>query len=359
MSDFLEVHTSDRIRYKRCRRKWSLASPLRMYLEPTEGRENINLWLGTGFHFALEDYHGYNRFKDPVKAIEAFYLAFNSDQRPEDAEEGIALLMDMMEHYKNWLRHRDIYRTLWIDGKPQVEVRFALELTEFRGKTSKPVVYRGTLDRLAIDPEGRYWVQDYKTARSIDLNKLANDPQIGAYVWAAEQYFEVPIEGMLYTQFAKKAPKPPKRLVNGGLSVDKRQATTHYLYREALLEQYPNAKFPSKYIEFLDLLAEKEQPEGDEFIRLDQVHRNLFSKEKTYEYIIQEVSEMLNPDLPLYPNPTRDCSWDCTEFRPVCLAMDEGDDYEYLIKEFYRRKEEHDETWRERVKWPEPEPQTL
>jgi len=352
MSDILPIHTHDRIRYKRCRRKWYLGSPLRLHLVPKGQPLNINLWLGTGFHFALEDYHGYNKFGDPVEALAAYYNAFRPDELPEGSEDAISLGMGMLEHYKRWLKYRNQYQTLWIDGEPQVEVQIQLEFTDLSEIAGKPVIFRGTVDRVVEDADGNWWVQDYKTAANIDVNKLALDPQVGNYVWAAEQHYEREIAGMAYTQFAKKVPKPPKRLVAGGLSVDKRQSTTYALYKEDLSQFYPQGNFPSKYVEFLNDLAARETPEGDEFIRTDLVERNHTAKTSTYKHMVAEIREMLDPDLPIYPNPTRDCTWDCTEFRAVCMAMDEGDDWEYLINEFYQKKGEEDETWKNRVKWP-------
>lgn len=355
MTDSIYIHTHDRILYKRCRRKWDLRSPVRRHLEPIDVSPNINLWLGTGVHFALEDYHSYNRFGDPAKALEAYYMAFKPDELPPDAEEGIALGLDMMEYYKEWLEHRDIYKTVWLDGKPLVEVRFALELQDLSEIAGKPVVYRGTIDRVAEDVYKNWWAQDYKTAANIDTGKLPNDPQISTYVWAGEQYFDREFKGMIYTQFAKKTPKQPQYLSSGaGLSVNKQQKTTSSRYRKELLKLYPDGNFPEKYVEFLNTLSERETPEGNEFIRSDEVERNMDAKVSTYNHIWNEVREMINPDIAIYPNPTRDCSWDCTEFRPVCIAMDEGDDWQYLIEQFYRRKEsEHgNEEWRERISWP-------
>ena len=351
--DYYEIHTSDRTLFKRCRRKWWFRSPLCQHLVPKDQPQNINLWFGTGFHFALEDYHGYNYFGDPVKALEAYYLAFRPEELPEDADDIVALGMDMFEYYKKWLERRDYYKTVWLNGEPLVEVPFELEVAEVSAIRDKPVVYRGTIDRIVEDPEGNWWVEDFKTAARIDTNKLANDPQISTYVWAAEQVFEREIMGMLFTQFAKDTPKPPKELKNGELSVNKQQKTTHRIYRDALLERYPDGNFPGKYVEFLNELAEKETPEGDRFIRRDEVHRNTDAKISTYNHIVKEATEMTNPDLMIYPNPTRDCSWDCAEYRSVCLAMDEGGDWEYMLSEFFETKQEEGDEWQNRITWPE------
>jgi RecB family exonuclease len=348
--EFYEVHTSDRIAYKRCRRKWAFSSPLRYHIIPAQEAENIHLWFGTGIHFALEDFKGYHRFETPMDALEAYYGACTN--KPEGAEEYLELGIKMLEHFIRWEKHREKFKTVWIEGVPQVECRFALELSDLSEAAGKPVIYRGTLDRLAIDEEGGYWIEDYKTAKTIDTYKLATDPQINAYIWAAEQYFQIDIQGVIYTQLAKKAPKNPVILSNGTLSVNKNQSTTHHKYREELLKIYPDGDFPVKYVEFLNTLLENETPEGDGFIRRDKVYRNHDVKLSTYNHIIDEVKEMIELKLPLYPNPTRDCAWDCP-YRELCILMEEGGDWLYQMENFYIEKPEQDETWRSRIRWPE------
>ena len=47
---------------------------------------------------------------------------------------------------------------------------------------------------------------------------------------------------------------------------------------------------------------------------------------------------MLRDDLEIYPNATKDCSWECP-FTEVCLAMDEGLDWMDMLYEFEERIE--------------------
>ena len=346
----LEIHTSDRILFKRCRRKWHFASPLRLHLEPVTQQRSA-LWFGTGFHFALEDYHGWNRFGHPVKAFRAYYEAFRPEELPEDHAGLLQLAEGMLNYYLLWLKRRDDFQTFWWQGHPQVEVDFEIPLP-IKGPNGEEVVYAGTLDRVVVDPFGRLWVQDYKTVRTFDTTKLATDPQITAYCWAASLIYDRPVEGVVYTQFLKDVPKPPMILKDGSVSVNKNQRTTHALYRETLKKVYGDvSKAPRKNIEFLNMLAEKETAEGDIFIRRDLVRRNQHFLQAEFEKILAEVQEMLNPNLPLYPNPTRDCIWDC-EFRSVCIAMDDGSDWEFILQEEFRQKQELPE-WRSRIKWPE------
>jgi len=355
MDDFLEIHTSDRIAFKRCRRKWDFRSPLRRHLVPDPPQEIIQLWFGTGIHFALEDYFGYNRFGHPSAALEAYLEAFRSSELPEGAVEEIAKGIGMMDYfvkwYTNWNRN-NTYATLVVDGVPQVEVDFRLKLTELDGMFDKSVVYQGTFDRIVIDCYGRYWIGEYKTAATIDIDKLMTDPQVKAYAWAAEQWYNHEFEGVLYMQLAKNVPEYPRILTNGTISVNKSQKTTHGLARELMLQEYPGGNFPEKYVELLNHLAEQETPEGNRFIRVDEVFTNTYSKVSTYNHIIAEAKEMLDPNVALYPNPTRDCKWDCKEMRTLCIAMDEGSDWEYLIDQYYKPKGDERHEWRKRINWP-------
>jgi RecB family exonuclease len=350
-NSFLEIHTSDRIAFKRCRRKWDFASPLRQHLQLT-GEPNHNLWFGTGFHFALEDYHGYHMFVHPGDALVAYRRAFREEELPDDHEELIELGFKMLDHYTYWERHREKFDTVWRNGKPLVECRFALELIDLSNMCGRPVVYRGTFDRVVKDESGELWIEDYKTAAQIDQNKLATDPQISAYAWAGEQYFQEEIAGVLYTQFSKSVPEEPNILKSGLPSLAATQKTNHRKYQQ-VVEDIFGEDVPPRYVEFLNVLADQETYEGDRYIRRDKVYRNLNSKLATYKHIINEGKEMLDPAISIYPNPTRDCAWDCP-FREVCLLQEEGEEEEwrYQLTNFFREKEEESDLWREKIQWP-------
>lgn len=348
-----EIHTSDRVSFLRCRRKWALSSPLRQNLS-LDGPANPYLWLGTGFHFALEDYHGWNRFQSPSRALRAFGDAWRpsdprNDRRPDDWKELIDLGCEMFDYYvRYWLPRRREFETFWYNGVPQVEVEFKIPIPD------TDAFYVGKFDRVVVDPWGRLFVQDYKTAAQFDTNKLETDPQVNTYIWAASHmYPEWECDGMLYTQFLKSPPKPPRVLANGELSLDKNQRTTYALYRRAVKEAN-GGKVPKKYRAILEHLQAQETPEGDRFIIQNLVRRNMHAALAEVQKIVAQTRDMLNPELPLYPNPTRDCIWDCS-FRSVCLAMDDGSDWQYMLdSEFVNRTEE--DPWRARVKWPDEEP---
>lgn len=444
-----DIRTSSRRTFRRCLRKWGLSSAFRDNLTRIGSETNIHFWFGSAIHFAMEDYFGYNRFKDPRRAFRAYYDAFDEADRPEGAEEHYDLGQAMLTYFLEWYpkHNQDMsFQTLWLDSdrkraipfsegaKPMVEEQFTLDLglrVIIDNKTGKilqqykrgeraiyqqqiindkleyvsmhykdidnlpvdevvyivgdkadwddesctydltsntfeykpvrivPVCYHGTMDRIVVDKYDRWWILDYKTAKSADTRKLDTDDQISAYMWAAEQHFQHPIYGFVYLQMTKEVAKEPRRLKDGSLSTDKSQKTTHALYKKALLEDYGSMdQVPKKYIDTLNVFAEQESAEGDRYIRWDYVTRNAAQKISTYNHIMGEAQMMINPDLYLFPNPTRDCGWDCP-FREYCIMIDQGRESEakaMLSLEFEPRDtvQEHNlDDWMERIKWPE------
>jgi hypothetical protein len=322
----IEIHTSDRILFKRCRRKWAWSSPLRGNLAPATGAI-APLWFGTGFHFAMEDVHGHHRYDSGSDAFRSYSGLFRGDERPSEFESLVEMGVAMLDYYENlWLPRRNEFKTVFVDGKPQVEVTFAIPIPALDG-----VFYTGTFDRVVTDPYGRYWVVDYKTAQRFDTNKLDTDPQITAYTWAASQLYGKKFEGVLYMQFLKTIPGPP----------------TYSLYTQALRDEY-DGKIPYRYVDFVNHLASMESgTNGDSVIRRDLVYRNEAFQRSELDKIIAEAIDMLNPNLPLYPNATRDCIWDCP-FRMPCIAMDDGSDVEGILQEGFIRKDMRD-AWKKKL----------
>lgn len=382
------IRTSDRRVFRRCLRKWEFQSSLRGNWKHKGTEQNINFWFGSAIHFAMEDYFGYNRFKDPRRAFWAYYQAFPTAELPTAADAHYELGMAMLSYFLTWYpRHNDAtgFETAWVDpeshtlvskgasgAEPAVEQSFMLPLTAWAVislQTGKimytiwdnlpigaeehvneeltlvqateifnlptlecqslvkvvPICYHGTMDRIVMDRYGRYWILDYKTAKGADTNKLDTDDQISAYLWAFEKWFGVKPYGFIYLQLTKDAVQEPRRLKNGELSVDKKQKTTYSLVKQEIIKDYGKvALAPDKIIQFLNHMAALESPEGDRFIRWDFVKRTETEIEATERHIYGELHQMLNPDLYCYPSPTRDCIWDCP-IRSLCLAQDRDD----------------------------------
>lgn len=350
------IRTSDRITFKNCRRKWGWSSHLRHNLGPIQHADP--LWFGTGFHFALEDFHGWNRFGHPVNAFEAWYKASllqYGDRVPEDHEALKELGIGMLNHYIIWLqiRKNSLLKTYWHNGEPQVEVNFKFRIP---GDWTKfgydEVYYSGTIDRVCIDENELLWPADYKTAKTIQVLHFLTDPQVGAYMWAAPHIYDKPIGGFLYQQHLKAIPNPGRILKNGDISVAQDQLTTHYYYRETLIETYDSVeRSPEKNQNFLSQLLREETETQDRFVRIDKIYRNERAGQAEGATILMELEDMLNPDLPLYPNPTRDCANFCSFLSP-CVTMNDGGDWMHDLQMTTMPREKRYDEWRKRIVWP-------
>lgn len=377
------LHTHDSICFKRCRRKWFFSSAFSKHLQPKASIHGVNpnLWFGSGFHWAMEDYYGERKFKTPRESFEVYCQSFEPEELPDDFESLLTIGQSMLDYYEEWEEQKGTWRRVWLNGKPLVEVAFSLVLDplcyyelegdryfalsdiqahqtvgcllykgaitgdiytaselQALGADYHEIVFHGKLDAIVMDDQGDWWVLDYKTAKSFDTAKLALDPQISKYCWAAEQYLNHEIAGMIYVQVSKNPPGPPK-LTTKGISSDKRQRTTYTMYQEALIDYYGTVEnAPKANLEFLALLAEEETENGNKFVRVDWVPRSEDMRRQTYENIINEGLDMLSPNLRIYPNPTKDCSWDCP-FKDMCVAMEERLDWTCYLDEFEVRNE--------------------
>lgn len=368
----IEIHTSDRELFKRCRRKWAWASRVRGNLVVAE-EERGAPWLGSGVHFALEDFHGYNKFQDPRLAFAAYVKAHKQNELPQEWEDLASLGIGMLDYYTNhWLKvHPEPYKTLWIKGVPQVEVEVRVDITSlvkeewaiqnrnYKLPRDLELIYVTTYDRVVVDRHKRLLGVDYKTAKQFDALNLSTNPQAAAYDWSLDIFYEGwDIEGIVWQQHYKGVPEAPeellrpKKMPDGRLavfSIAEKQQTTHTMYRQALLDYYGD--IPDYYTEFLNKLAENQTPEGDRYIRRDIIQKNPAQRVAEQAKIVQEAVDMLDPNLPLYPNPTRDCSWDCP-FKGPCLATDDGSDPSFMIKSEFVQWEGYRDDWRGRIQWP-------
>jgi len=204
---------------------------------------------------------------------------------------------------------------------------------------------RGRIDAFYAKPNGRLGLIDHKTADKMDSEldlKLESDEQVTTYLWAAEieaSYYDLPhagepMEELIYNVLRKASPKPPTTVRGGMFSVDRNNESTTF---EMLQEWMRDAD-----ISYMDL-DEKHQgyfdwvrEVGDEqfFVR-KLVRRNRHQLRSAGERIYLEALDMLNPDIRIYPNLRK--SWDCIncQFRPPCMAMEAGEDWEFLVENNY------------------------
>lgn len=365
------IRTSDRINFKKCRRAWSWSSHLKQNLGPKHLAGP--LWFGSAVHYALEDYHGYQEFESCADAFRAYCIATSKQharELPDDAHQLFELGTAMMDYYQNgWLKTRKPDETYWEPDPhtgeliPQVEVNFEIPvpledhplLQALAMEVGADcVLYRGTMDRVAIDEYGRLWVVEYKTAKRAEHMHYQTDPQVTTYVWAARHiYPNHEIAGVVYHQFVKNMPEQPRLLSSGLYSTASNLVTSANLYGPALERMYGSIGLaPKTNRDFLTLLMQKEDENNDKYIQRTYIERSAYTCEAEAQKILLELEDMLDPDLPLYPNPTRECSRMCS-FLGACTAFDDGSDYQQILDDkFLERDLPADRMWRARM--PDP-----
>jgi hypothetical protein len=353
------IRTSDRATWRRCRRKHSWTYSRGANLRPRS--EAPQFWLGSGMHFALEDYHGYRNYTHPRDALAAYSQAISASGiiLPADHRDLLELGQGMLDYYEAWLETREPLQTLWIDGVPQVEVNFYVELPKDDLAKYCPrsvldtfsrILYSVTFDRVIIDPYNRLWLMEYKSAKNFQHFHLDTDSQVTSYLWAASlKYRNHELAGCIYQQHKKQVPTSPPFLASTGMfSVSKRLKTTYALYHTALRNLYGSSQksWPAPNLAYLEYLREQETQEQDSLIRRDWPERNQRQIQAEYQKILMETGEILNPNTPIYPNPMWQCAWDCPFVFP-CVQYDAGEDYLATLRNDMMPRDAAETRWRD------------
>lgn len=387
--DIIPIHSSDVATYKSCRRKWDWSSPARRNLRRKVAiyGVNLDLWFGTGIHYALENMYDPILPHDPVESFLTWYdIQLNggivgpewldrvNDLNPVDQEDGTykivglkyllpqyidedfealrELGVGMMSFYRDYAKKNDNFVVVARESTYSIPLGF--ESVDLREESPNygsmlEVHARGKRDVVIYYPDsGKYGLRDYKTAARVDEDyflKYEKDEQFSNYLWAtnmeAELYPDYPWHGKFVGSIdcialRKNYPKPPTVLQSGWLSLDKqKEGTTADLFmkeirQSPLLQEWynDNAKAQAYY----EYLCER----GDEmFVERFPVTRNKYELVATGNHLRMIAQEMLNDDTNIYPNPTG--SWGCLRctFRPACIAADDGSDWMGMLNDGY------------------------
>jgi hypothetical protein len=281
------------------------------------------LWLGTGVHYGLAEY--YRNKRDPWEATQDWLdLKLPSlnlaDMWPEERaafNDSTNLMASILTGYVPFAQAHDDFKVMSVEEPLRVHV------------PGTRVALVGALDVLVRRGQrANLWVMDHKTAAQyINIVNLEMDDQMTAYLWLVWQtHGEIP-GGALYNELRKKVPAQPEPLKSGGLSKNKNVDTTYEIYLQAVKDNDLN---PVDYEDILEFLRNK--PDG--FYRREPVARTKYELEHFAENLVPEVKAMNSKLTPLYPSPTRDCSWDC-HYRDLCLCETTGGDLESLSDSLY------------------------
>lgn len=226
------------------------------------------------------------------------------------------------------------------------EDQYTIPMKNFDVPIEKQVHARGRMDLIVqSNKTGNYVLVDHKTVgHAIDDNYFRHldlDEQCTTYSWAAEREAEIhdleykTIAGIVYQALRKANPAAPTILKSGVPSINRQtECTTAQLFDKAIndlgLRAYYDAdsKMQSYYTYLVDM--------GDkQFIWREPVVRNKAQKESAGYRLYLEALDMFDPQIRIYPNPTKDYSCLNCIFRQPCVSLEAGYDWQSMIADNY------------------------
>ncbi len=378
------MSVTERGQFKTCRRRWFLETIEN--LEPK--RPTLAFSFGTGIHSALEAFYlaTGRGLKNPLEkghvAIDKWYaetdVKLTRDGQPIEVQDELfnlgKLAHVMLDNYMDFdpvakVNLGDVIAVEGLDAKSGKEFKpanpegYPRESTVVRhpsGRLMVPIVNPLTREPLTrafngeqvtayltarIDlltkrktPKLGLWVVDHKSsAQSWSPKWIEFDDQATGYCYVVYRLTGKIPRGVVFNVLIKDQPKDPRVGKKGDLSYAKDQRTTPDRYREALKEHgyLKRGKISSeKHAECMaSLLAHG----WDRFFFRHETTRNAhqlaaFEERLFFEYMdMEEVIE--NHEL-LYPNPSTYVCRGCG-VAPICLAMEDGSDYQGVIDSQY------------------------
>lgn len=359
----IPIHTSDRLSFKRCRRRWDVMSDLRQGLKPADQPRPLS--FGTAIHKAMEVFYdpktwqftqdpqarillvanALAAFKDEMNKTKARYLRLTGREAldEEDAEkfaEDMDLGVGMLKHYFDYVQRKgyDRFEPVAVEVDFEVDIFTPEEIAEEFPwlPQGTRIVYRGRIDQLIKDPWGEYWIWDHKTTSRMrdTMGFLELDEQLGSYNWALEKMLGIRIAGNIYAEIYKGYPQPlqENKVVRQGrrFSVNKNQTTSYEIAKSQLEEAGEDLDLYEDFLNYLKV-------DGITYIRRTEVRRNDHELAEIGERIRNEVRDMLDPKLRIYPNPSP-FSCDSCPVRQVCVAINDGSDHQWILNTYFTQE---------------------
>ena len=343
------ISFSDIEAFLRCRRMWDYKSANRRSIRH-KVTPKLYLSVGSAFHQGIEA--GIRGDEDPVAVAEA-YMAAERDAKVAayveeygfkpwanemaDFDDAAELTLGLVRQYFD---HYGVSDPLSDQGLTYlgVEIPFKIDITDMvvpgpELAISDPIFFCGTIDAIAVNNQGQVFLVENKTfIVKPSVEDIQWNYQIQGYAMAFQWLTGIPVTGVLYNGVAKKLIKEPKRLQNGALSTDVRQATTWQLYTSAMTADGLSLDDP-KYAKILGILKEKDRQGDDRFFYREMA---FLTDEQLLNWtmdFVRIVGEMTN-DPEIYRTiPFKGCG-DCW-FRDLCQSEHSGGDVDYILDARY------------------------
>jgi|ERR1700747_1932513 len=298
------------------------------YVQKLEKRKKaLPLMMGTAIHSVIEEYR---EGRDPQVPMDQFKKDFNKLFNEEKAELGDlpTELQGIMETYFSHYANDGLSYPVRRWGiQSEIPIKFYLDnFTQFIGY----------VDAFPQDSEGRDWVLDHKSCKSIpDEASRFGDTQLVLYVELLPQLGYPKPVGVIWDYLRKKPPTIPETLKSGELSRAKKIDTTYKVYMETVDRVLGPDKRP-EYEEFAQTLKGREE----KFLRriyLPNPNRDMINT--VVQDIVTTAKEIrLFAPTSTVRSQTRDCSW-CGYYN-LCQAELRGLDSDFIRKADYQIKGE-------------------
>lgn len=299
------IRDSDRSLFKRCRRAWDLGSSVRLGFIRKRPAQLFDFNRAIRESLAVYYYPGmwnWSRAIVQPLAVEAFAKSMHRQRRincaafepaaDEDRawRDHLELGPSILKRYFEWAPAVDDFSPIRVDAEFEANVpdlrRSDHDLVTIRGL---PVRYRGYIDLLVTDEDGRYWLVNHQIAEQKfpTREELLLDEASVASCWGWETFFiGMKIAGVIHNQLIN----------NSG-----RQDSLAEMFRRTAIPCSPAA--------------------------LESARRQ----------IALEAQDMIDPELRLYPNPSKTNCSGCVYVSP-CIAMNEGGDVNAILNSSYSRR---------------------
>jgi hypothetical protein len=331
-----DLHPSDRIWFKRCRRSWDFGSRLRRNLEPAEPRYALDLDRALRDGLAVYYFPGMWEWDRKVVlplAFAAFEKALRRQRESHDltaVEEaewarGLATGQQILEHYLAWAPVVDRFWPVRVETDFDVQIPDPRAAgTDLVSPDGRVVRYGGRVDLLLVDEHDAYWMVRHRLVDDFTPTELLRlDDELVAACWAWELfYLGMRISGTIHNELrlGGNAPDPADPV--------RRPRPSHSFARA-------RAQHRRMYAQPGEVPTEVVVEEGGTMFRRTRIPRSRAALDDLGRRLATEALEMLGVELPVYPTPAPEHCSACA-FRAPCIALNEGAAAEAIVEANYR-----------------------
>lgn len=278
------IRQSEIKKFKRCRRSWLLAYQRKLSLRTEE--ESSPAKLGTLVHLGLEHY--YRSGTDPLDTIEVEWEGMSEAHKADKKiANRFSYARPMLRAYMHMLEETGADA-----GWEIVAVEQQIELP-FGDILGDEIIVTGKLDLQIVDAFGVPRSVDHKSVATLDVGRVLQvDDQLLTYETLRSLVLGVPTHNAMHNMLrrVKHGPRAePPFFGRENVTFNETQMVNHLTHMRQTLTE-------------LVTLAQYVEAGGS-------VHA-------------------------AYPNPTKDCRWDCP-FLAVCPMVDDGSDFEGYLSSYY------------------------